>query len=199
MVYNGPGGHYVSIDGNDIRNRREAMGLSLGTIANEIGVSRRAVQMYESGMGIELETALKLEDLLKIELIQPLDPFSRGEDLDEIREGICKTSDLGNDVFDHLGSIGMEVIPTSRCPFDALALTKSDLLMTSIGTKGMDLIRMGGTLSGLTKVTGNESFMVATGPVKGRNIAGTPVLSVNDVMETDHIDELLDKIRKRKR
>jgi predicted transcriptional regulator len=48
-------------------------------------------------------------------------------------------------------------------------------------------------------VTGNESFLVATGPVRGRSIGGTPVLSVKDVKGTGDIDELLDLIRKRRK
>lgn len=199
MVYHGPGGHYVSVDGNELRSRREAMGISLGTIANEIGVSRRAVQMYESGMGVDLETALRLEKFLNIELILPLDPFSKSDQLQEIRDGISRLKEMGNEVFDHLGDIGMEVIPTSRCPFDALARTGNDLLMTSIGDRGMDLAKLGGTLSDISKITGTESFLIATGPVRGRNIGGTPVLSVKDVVETDNIDDLLDMIRKRKK
>jgi putative transcriptional regulator len=199
MVYYSSGGHFVTLDGPRMRELRDSTGISLGSLSKQIGVSRRAVQMYESGMGVDLETALKIEDALGIQLVLPLDPFSRGEELQEIRDTMSKDDSECMEVLDHLNSIGMEVIRTTRCPFDALARRDRDLLMTSIGCEDRSLKEIGSALSSLTMVTGNESFLVATGPVKGRSIGGTPLLSVRDVKKTEDIDQLLDLIRDRRR
>jgi putative transcriptional regulator len=199
MVYHGSGGHFVSLDGMRMRETRESMGISLGSLSSRAGVSRRAVQMYESGMGVDLETALRIEEILGTDLVLPLDPFSKGEELQEIRESFSSPIEEGMEILDHLGSIGMEVIRTSRCPFDALARGEKDLLMTSIGRNDGFMKDAGSTLSSLTMVTGNESFLIATGPVKGRSIGGTPVLSVKDLKGTGGIDELLELIRRRRK
>jgi putative transcriptional regulator len=199
MVYYNSGGHFVALDGNRMRDTRESMGISLGSLSKSIGVSRRAIQMYESGMGVDLETALRIEEILRSNLVLPLDPFSRSEELEGIRDSMSVDEGDCRDVVDHLGSLGMEVIRTSKCPFDVLARRDRDLLMASIGAEERSLRDAGTVLSSLTMVTGNESFLVATGPVRGRSIGGTPVLSVKDVKGTDDIDELLDLIRKRRK
>ncbi len=199
FVYYCSGGHFVTVEGNRIRDLRECHGISLGALANEIGVSRRAIQMYESGMGVDLEMALKIEEVMGVELIVPLDPFSRSGSLEEIRDNISGLDVHPNDVLDHLNSIGMEVIPTARCPFDALARSREDLVMTSIDPSEREIRMLGSTLSEITRVTGNESFLVATGRIKGRNIGGTPLLTVDDVKKVDCIGDLLELIRNRKK
>ena len=199
FVYYCSGGHFVTVEGNRIRDIRERHGISLGALANEIGVSRRAIQMYESGMGVDLEMALKIEEVMGVELIIPLDPFSRNGPLEEIRESISGLDVHPNDVLEHLNSIGMEVIPTTRCPFDALARSGEDLVMTSIDPSEREIRMLGSTLSEITRVTGNESFLVATGPIKGRNIGGTPLLTVDDVKKVDTIEDLLELIRNRRK
>lgn len=197
MVYYSSGGHFVSINGNLLRESREAQGISIGALANAIGVSRRAVQMYENGMGVDIEMALRLEDTMGRELILPLDPFSKGEELERIREEMSLKNGPNKEILDHLDSIGMEVIPTIGCPFDALARHGDDLLLTSIGCNNDEIHNIGRTLSRITRVTGNESFLVATRAVKGRNIGGTPVLSVKDVKKAESTEDLIEMIRRR--
>ncbi len=199
LVYYSSGGHFVTLDGSRMRDLRESMGISLGSISKSVGVSRRAVQMYESGMGVDLDTALRIEELLGVPLVLPLDPFSRSGDLQDIRENMSEGDSDCMEVLDHLGSLGMEVIRTTRCPFDALAKKDKDLLMASMGTEERSMKEAGSTLSSLTRVTGNESFLVATGPLKGRSIGGTPILTIKDVKGTDDIEDLLELIRKRRR
>lgn len=45
-----PGGYYVEIDCDLVRRRRQALDLSVGEVAEMIGISRRAVYGYEQGM-----------------------------------------------------------------------------------------------------------------------------------------------------
>jgi putative transcriptional regulator len=99
MIFFGPGGHYVSLDRDRLRTRREELGMSLGALADMVGVSRRAIQMYEGGMGADLEVAIKLEKALTTSLISPLDPFSRSEQLESIREQYDTLDGLKKDVF----------------------------------------------------------------------------------------------------
>ncbi|OYT45874.1 hypothetical protein B6U90_02305 [Thermoplasmatales archaeon ex4484_6] len=199
MVYTSSGGHYVALDGERMRRARERSGISLGALAKDVGVSRRAVQMYESGMGADLEIAIRIEEALKVTLILPLDPFSRSEELDEIRDSMSRGEGLSSEVLEHLDRIGMEVIPTPKCPFDALTRAEGEMFMTSIGDPGASINRLGTTLSNISRVTGNESFIVTTGPVKARNIAGTPLISAREVKDSRDINELVDLIRHRRK
>ena len=60
FVYAAPGGLYVRLKGDFIREIREQRNISLGTLAEAAGVSRKAIQMYESGMGAMIEIAAKI-------------------------------------------------------------------------------------------------------------------------------------------
>jgi putative transcriptional regulator len=50
-VFSAPGGLYVKINGEALEKARAKKNVSLGTLAEIAGVSRRAVQMYQDGMG----------------------------------------------------------------------------------------------------------------------------------------------------
>lgn len=74
MVSASPGGLYVPIDGSALKEARIENNLSLGSLAGIIGVSRRTISKYEEeGMHASIDTVLILEDLLQIELAQPID------------------------------------------------------------------------------------------------------------------------------
>ncbi|MGQ9507382.1 MAG: transcriptional regulator [Candidatus Bathycorpusculaceae bacterium] len=51
LIQAGPGGYYVEIDWQAIKRRRQELGLSVGEMAEMIGISRRTLYGYERGMG----------------------------------------------------------------------------------------------------------------------------------------------------
>jgi len=197
LIFYGPGGHYVSLDGARLRRKREAMNLSLGVMADAVGVSRKAIQMYESGMGATVEIALKLEKILGEVLISPLDPFSYSDELSYIREQMDQIGGIKKQVFDHLDAIGMEVIPTLSCPFDAITRSSDSQFITSIESPNPRIRDMGEALSDLSKVTEQRSVMIVSGNVRGKNIEGTPVLSLAEVKKTTDPEKLVEMIRER--
>jgi len=65
FIYASQGGIYAKLDSKKIREAREERNMSLGDLAYEIGVSRRAVYEYEHGrMDASLDVAAKLEETL---------------------------------------------------------------------------------------------------------------------------------------
>ncbi|MCL2549586.1 MAG: transcriptional regulator [Methanimicrococcus sp.] len=69
-----PGGLYVPVNGSALKEARLENNLSLGSLAGIVGVSRRTISKYEDeGMHASIDTVLMLEDLLHIELAQPID------------------------------------------------------------------------------------------------------------------------------
>jgi len=62
LVLAGPGGYYVRLDGDAIRRRRLKLGLSMGKLAESLGLSRRTLYGYERGMArASVSAAYKLE------------------------------------------------------------------------------------------------------------------------------------------
>jgi putative transcriptional regulator len=50
LIQAGPGGYYVEIDYQAIRRGRQELGLSVGEVAEMVGISRRTLYGYERGM-----------------------------------------------------------------------------------------------------------------------------------------------------
>jgi putative transcriptional regulator len=197
MIYKGSSGFFVTLDGALLRTRRNALNISLGAVADAVGVSRRAVQMYESGMGADLEVALKLENILRVPLILPLDPFSSSDELQTIRDGLDVLEGMKKEVIEHLDSIGMEVIPTQKCPFDALAREKKELLLASVGGSKQGLQYKAENLSRISKVTGGDQMMVVSDRIKTRKIGDTPVMRISEIKGAKDVKRLIQLIRER--
>ncbi|MFW3146964.1 MAG: transcriptional regulator [Thermoplasmatota archaeon] len=197
MVYEGHGGFFVSIDGDRLRARREELKISLGALADKVHVSRKAIQMYESGMGADIETAIDIESVLHTKLIRSLDPFSYSDELQNIRDGYQLMEGMKKEVIQHLDSLGMEVIPTESCPFDALAKGKDDLIITSISGKDRGLKEKAVDLASMGRITGGESVFIMADNARRRNIDGVPVLGLKEVRRTTDIDRLVSLIRER--
>jgi putative transcriptional regulator len=197
MIYKGSSGFFVTLDGTMLRTRRNSLNISLGALADAVGVSRRAIQMYESGMGADLEVALKLENILRVPLILPLDPFSTSEELQAIRDGLDVLEGMKKEVLEHLDSIGMEVIPTQKCPFDALAREKKELLLASVGGSKEGLQHKAENLSRISKVTGGDQMVVVSDKIRTRRIGDTPVMRISEIKGAKDVERLIQLIRER--
>jgi len=73
IVYAKRGGLFVRVNGSKLRKLREEKRLSLGQLAKEVGVSRRAIYGYErEEIEATLEVAMKLEEVLGESVIKPI-------------------------------------------------------------------------------------------------------------------------------
>jgi len=73
LVNAGPGGYFVEIDGALIEKRRKELGLSIGKLAEMVGVSRRTLYGYERCMAkASVSSAYNLEKVLGAALAKPV-------------------------------------------------------------------------------------------------------------------------------
>jgi putative transcriptional regulator len=78
LIQAGPGGYYVETDGGAIRRRRQELGLSVGEIAEMIGISRRTLYGYERGMAkASVTIAYNLIYTLGIPVAKPVNIFEK--------------------------------------------------------------------------------------------------------------------------
>jgi putative transcriptional regulator len=78
LIYAGPGGYTVEIDGALIEKRRKELGLSVGKLAAMIGVSRRTLYGYERGMTrASVTSAYKLAKTLGAPVAKPINVLER--------------------------------------------------------------------------------------------------------------------------
>ena len=115
LVYASPGGLYVKIRGDLLREVRTRSRMSLGDLASELGVSRRTISKYESGMGTTLDVAIRLEE--------PSLPRSLRRSVVGYHSPGPQTpeeSAIENILID-LERMGMEIHTMRQAPFQALA------------------------------------------------------------------------------
>jgi len=122
LVEAGPGGCYVKLDGGTIRKKRQKLGLSVGELAEMVGISRRTLYGYEKSMAkASVSVAYKLEWILGVPLVQPIDVFKKGFQhggfLAATKRMIVKNRFL-KAVLKKLSHFSISVTPTERAPFD---------------------------------------------------------------------------------
>lgn len=125
LVEAGPGGYYVDLSGEAIRSKRQELGLSVGKLAEMMGVSRRTVYGYERGMAkASVSAAYSLEWILGIPVAQPIDPFQKSPQasgfLAATKRMIVRNR-LLQTVMKKLAYFNFKVSPIKRAPFDFIA------------------------------------------------------------------------------
>jgi len=203
LVYMGSGGLYVSIDGDLLEDARDEEDMSLGRVADELGVSRRAVSKYEDGMDATLEVGLRLEEMFGEGLISPVEVFEDANDGDE-REGEhrdekgAKASEPEDEterrVFAILRDAGFDVVPTSRAPFRALSRESDETVLTGTEARGSDIVKRARLMSSISDVARTASVYVVEEAPARDSIDGTKLVGVEDLEDVEESDELLRKI-----
>jgi len=121
----GPGGCFVHLDGDAVRKRRQKLGLSVGKLAEQLGISRRTLYGYERGMAkASVSAAYNLEWILGIPVVKPVDIF-QAVPSDTGFFAAAKRMFVKNRflrlVLKRLAQCHFNVAPTMRAPFDFIA------------------------------------------------------------------------------
>ncbi|OGS55403.1 MAG: transcriptional regulator [Euryarchaeota archaeon RBG_19FT_COMBO_56_21] len=199
FVYAAPGGLYVRLDGELIRRIREERNISLGTLAEMAGVSRKAIQMYESGMGAMIEIAAKIEEFLKEPVVMPLNPFYYSPEVAKTLQTFDKFSGFNRDIFEMLRELGYSVVPTIRCPFDALAKEEDLLLLAGIGENAQMIERKARVVGNISRVTEKKSVIFVSQRITTKDIGGTPLITGDELRRADDADDVLELILQREK
>ena len=199
FVYAAPGGLYVRLDGDTLRRIRTERNISLGTLAEIAGVSRKAIQMYESGMGAMIDIASKIEDYLNEPIVVPLNPFSYTAEVARTLRSFDEFEELNKDVFQLLKEIGYSVVPTIRCPFDALAKEDEMLLLAGIGHDDKMTARKARVVGNISRVTEKKSVIFVRRETSIEEIEGTPLITEDELRRADDTEDVLELILQREK
>ena len=195
FIFAAPGGLYVKIDGDLLKTIRETEGISLGTLADITGVSRRTIQMYESGMGAMIDAAMRLEEFLRVPIIEPVDPFEyvskkKPEDY-EIR------GTTGSNALNRLLEIGFAITPVTKSPFEAISRSRQNLFLTGVGVDEEKLIQKALIASEISKIAGKHSLIIVEKERSAENIDTTAVVTNDELKKIDDPDALTDLVLSR--
>ncbi|RLE66896.1 MAG: hypothetical protein DRJ38_00670 [Thermoprotei archaeon] len=122
LIYADKGGLYAKINSEKLRMARRERGLSLGELAQKVGVSRKAIYEYERGnMDASLDVALKLEEILDTDLIEPITKLSELVRLDISKEKEKISDNILSLLYDILSKAGFDIWIFRKTPFDMAA------------------------------------------------------------------------------
>ena len=208
LIFAASGGFYVKIDSELMHKIREERNISLGTLAEIAGVSRRTIQMYEGGMGAMIDAALRLEEYLNQPILVPIDPFApttqriKTSQKKEIPtpspQPMSNTQDVfSKEVFNTLSTMGFSVMPVTRSPFEALAQDSQILILTALGKDEGSILSKATSVSDISRVTGRCSVIIIERGRGRESIGGTPLIDREELKNIDETYVLYDIVSSR--
>jgi len=199
FVFSAPGGLYVRLDGDLLRQLRDTKNISLGTLAEVAGVSRRTVQMYLEGMSATIDIALRLEEFFGEPLVIPVDPFAYTKDLEQALVSWNEFDTFEKHVFQKLQNLGFEVLPTLRCPFEALTSDREAIYLTGVRTGNENVEEKVAIVSNISKVAERDSVVFVEKSRVRMSIRGTPIINKDELRKIKEREEIQDLIEERKK
>jgi putative transcriptional regulator len=210
-VYSAPGGLYVNIDGEVMKEVRMRKNMSLEGIAAELGVSRRSVSKYEDEeMSTTIDMALKLEEILDAMLIEPLDFLNTKFELSSARVSDTEpevavtsasspipsttpsASSLETFILNVMKRIGFDVFATAHAPFSAVSQLQSEpvKILTGISKYTPNITKKAKIVSSLSYITKTKAVFVINGKIKQMQIEKTVLIKKDELLGIRDAEEL---------
>jgi putative transcriptional regulator len=190
LVYAQPGGLYVNINAESLRRLRDEHNLSLGDMATLLGVSRRTISKYESGMGTTLEVAIRIEELFDLPIIEAIDLLAREIQIPQ-EQPAAEDVNLPSD-FERMG---LEMHGMRRAPFQALGLFEEETILTGYGPV-QKIIRRAALIGNISEVAHTRAICVLTDYRKKKWVGKTLLIGEEELGTLEDGSELLDLIDK---
>lgn len=189
LIYASPGGLYVNISGEKLRELREVNNLSLGDLGQILGVSRRTVAKYEAGMGTTIEIAIRIEETFDSGVVEPIDLLKYEPhplpDLPHFEDDIPIQS--------FIEEMGMHVQMMSHAPFQALIRYDDFTILTGYG-RSQKLSKRAAIIGNISQVTRSHAMCIMTDDQRQRRIGRTLMLGEESFLSLDDPEALLNLI-----
>jgi putative transcriptional regulator len=197
FIFAAPGGLYVKLDGDLMKHIREERGISLGALAETAGVSRRTIQMYETGMGAMIDAAIRLEEFLDTPIILPMNPFfykteEKNKEYEMEGSGNTQSAPINT-----LLNLGFSVTPVVRSPFEALTRDHNIVFLTGLGNDDAKVIQKALIASEISKIAQRPSVIIVERKHEKDKIESTAVVSNDEIQKMDDKDQLTELVYER--
>ncbi|HLH85736.1 MAG TPA: transcriptional regulator [Thermoplasmataceae archaeon] len=198
FISSGPGGYYVAINGNRLRDVRERAGYSIGYLSKKIGISRRSVSLYENGSQVSVEVFAKLEEILNEDLAKYVDlmEICLRSNLDEGNENF---SGFFREVLEAMVARGFDFQGVRKSPFDAIAKDMiDDFLLVSLMETLEERARNVISMMRVGKIFEKDSFVITRANTTKENVGGCPVVTISEIRNSQDAEQISRLIEKRK-
>ncbi|PWR70151.1 transcriptional regulator [Methanospirillum lacunae] len=189
LIYASPGGLYVNISGEKLRELRELNNLSLGDLGQVLGVSRRTVAKYEAGMGTTIDIAIRIEETFDSGVVEPIDLLVYTPQIPS--DFSLPAEDIPIQPF--IEEMGMHLQMMSRAPFQALIRYEDHTILTGYG-RSQKLSKRAGIIGNISQVTRSHAMCIMTDDQRKRRIGKTLMLGEEDLLSMEEADDLLNVI-----
>ena len=188
LVYASPGGLYVNINGDTLKELREKRNMSLGDMGHVLGVSRRTISKYESGMGTTLDVAIRIEEFFDTGVVESIDLVSheppKAMEPDQNVPGV-------HNPMEFLEQIGMRLHTLHGAPFQALLTFDRHTILTGYGT-AQKVVKRAALIGNLSQIAKKHAMCVITDYYKQKKIGRTLVIGEDRLHRIRDGFELLD-------
>ena len=198
VIYAAPGGLYVNIDGSVLREVRIKSNLSIGALAAQLGVSRRAISKYEEeGMDMSVDIVIHLEEMFNQALALAID-FLNVEKTTIHPRVTPPETESGFNIKCILSSLGLDVISISQAPFNAVSFKCKDnnerstpTILTGYSDYSGAMIKRAKLMSSISEVSNTHSMFIVNGTCKSERVDNTVLMEKNEIEAMDDFKELL--------
>lgn len=205
LVSAAPGGLYVSIDGDVLKEARMNISMSLGALASELGVSRRTISKYEEGqMDASIDIVLHLEEILDMALAKSIDilrSFEKELDPATVNEGAPERKTPPNDnILNLIYTLGYDVLSTNQAPFKAVSKDTSSTFLTGVSEYSNAMVKRAHLMSSISNVIDTQSVFIIDGKSRYKSVEDTVLIErdeLNTITDADDLDTLIHERSKR--
>ena len=192
LVYASPGCLYVNIDGEVLRDLREKRSMSLGDLGQVLGVSRRTISKYESGMGTTLDVAIRIEEFFNTGVVKSINLILHEQPKAMEPEPRDAATDKQTPV-EFFRQIGMQLHTLHGAPFQALLTFEKHTILTGIGPADK-VIKRAALIGNISQIAKKHAMCVITDHYKQKKIGKTLVIDEDHLRRITDGFELLDMI-----
>lgn len=201
LVSAAPGGLYVSIDGDVLKNARMDISMSLGALASELGVSRRTISKYEEGqMDASIDIVLHLEEILDVALAKSIDilrTFEKEMESASTKEEEPERTRPPNDnILNLIYTLGYDVLSTNQAPFKAVSKDYSSTFLTGVSEYSNAMLKRAHLMSSISDVIRTQSVFIVEGKSRYESVENTVLIErdeLNSLSDSDDLETLINE------
>lgn len=196
LVEAGPGGYYVKLDGTTIREKRQKVGLSVGKLAEMVGISRRTLYGYENDMAkASVSSTYKLEWILGIPLVQPIDIFQtepQSKSFFAAAKRMFVRNRFLKAIMRKFAYFNLDAAPTERTPFDFIAQFPEEhlnIIGGVIDRKEQNVDRRAEEIISVSKIVEAQPVFITEGQKLQND--DIPLICYEELMKIRHSKEFI--------
>jgi putative transcriptional regulator len=191
FVTSSKGRHAVAINAEQLKNKRKKMEFTLEELSGIIGISKKALYEIENKrVNPSLETVQKLENILKIKLMESYKPKETVEPT-----YLKPTGEFQEKVSKEFRRIGIDNSPVYHAPFEIIGKEKFSLI-TSLSNNIKKIEKDASKMKSISSVVSSKCLFISK-KSKEKEIEGIPVILESELPEIETSKDLK-KIMKEK-